>query len=213
MSYPRDLACEMVYYRPGDTVYARAQRWLSAYTGRLAFQPSGQENSIPGLERYLDAYGVGRYFNIDEITGPRDKEKAEGCGYVFFVPPVHTFPLLASAVALADILRGASGAPVTMRNSWRPQSYNSAVSSSGIDSDHPNACAVDLDFSSEAAHAKALAVLNGIAYVSGRELQLSVGIGAITLHVGVLSPRGARFWTYDSFKGAVPAGLSGLGSL
>ena len=47
---------------------------------------------------------------------------------------------------LADTLRDASGGPVILRNAWRPQSYNALVSTSAIDSDHPNACALDLDF-------------------------------------------------------------------
>jgi hypothetical protein len=156
------------------------------------------------LHHHLVANGVGKYFSTDEIVEPNDKEKAASVGYDEFVPPAHTWGVVTLLVWLADQMRHQADSPVTMRNLWRPMSYNRIVSTSGIESDHPNACGMDLDFKDAEARRDAQAWLVTHTSETANEMQLSIGFGHTTLHVGVLTPCGTRFWTYDSYKDQVP---------
>lgn len=165
------------------------------------------DSGQPTLTEYqaaLTCCGV-RYFSAKEIATPNDIAKAKGVGYDHFVPPKHCWALSLLVVGIANRLRALIGKPIKMRNHWRPQSYNAIVSSSGIDSDHPNACAVDLDFASEAEREMAMDEL--VEMDDMAHLMPSIGIDAKTLHIGIMSPCGPRYWTYDSFKGEVPDGI------
>jgi hypothetical protein len=158
------------------------------------------------LDLHLRSNDVARRFNIGEIVKPHKASAAKSVGYTELCPPAHTWGVVALLMWIADELREASGAPVNLRNLWRPQSYNALVAESGIDSDHPNACGMDLDFKGPSEREKALEWLIEWVTTSDNAAQVSVGLGGRTLHVGVLTPRGTRHWTYDSWGGRpVPA--------
>lgn len=171
--------------------------------------PSARQDRA-GLEYHLRSNGAGEYFSINEIVTPNHRDKARACGYSELVPPGHCWGVVTLVVWLADRLREAADSPAAMRNLWRPQSYNSKVASSGIDSDHPNACGADLDFGSAAAREKAEDWLADWITETGNSARVSVGLGGQTLHVGVLSPNGSRHWKYESYSSSVNPVFAGL---
>ena len=103
-------------------------------------------------------------------------------------------------LTLGDRMRDAVAAPVTLRNLYRPMRYNRLVAKSGIRSDHPNGAAGDFDFSSGAQRQTAEDAMRQVA-ADHPELEISLGLGARTLHVGCLSPEGSRSWFYDGYSG------------
>lgn len=209
MPYPRPLSEEMTYAEPEDFPTSRALFWMAGH-GIIAPPPEGADDDLPGLSAYLKQCGVGEHFTVTEICRPNNLKKAGDAGYLHLCPPVHVWPAVAILAAIADRLRRAAKSPVKWRNGWRPQSYNCQVAKSGIDSDHPNGCGVDLDFRGKSEHDRALWTLNGIAAIAGAQLDLSVGVGGVTLHIGVFSPKGARHWTYPSWVGKVPPDIKDL---
>ncbi|BBM85965.1 D-Ala-D-Ala carboxypeptidase family metallohydrolase [Candidatus Uabimicrobium amorphum] len=151
--------------------------------------------TVDGFQMYLDAVGV-RYFSAREMTRPNHPDKAKQCGFDNFLPPHEDWPKGAALALLADKMRALVNEPVKMRNWWRPSCYNSKVGGAK-GSDHVQAFAVDLDFRSAQSRAKAQAYLCQN-YWSG-DLQLSVGLGGVTIHLGILSPKGKRSWKYSSY--------------
>lgn len=202
--YPRALAQEMRYHDVSTSPWAQSivlARDLVDRRGELPPMTGGYAPTIRDFGESLRSFGVGRYFSVGELIIPNHTPKAIQAGYAAFVPPPHLWGVTVILLWIADRLRHYACGPVRLRNYWRPQSYNRLVSTSKIDSDHPNACAFDLDFADAAARERAQAWLEGFAVGWGERLKLSVGYGAQTLHVGVLSPQGRRTWTYDSFAG------------
>jgi len=169
--------------------------------------PISDSRDLRRFECHLKGNGVGKYFSVAEIVRPNRPDVAAASGWEDLTPPAFCWGLSTLLICLADRMREAAGSPVTLRNYWRPQSYNSMVSSSGIDSDHPNAAGIDLDFKSIQARQAALSWLCDFINATENSARVSVGLGAQTLHVGVLSPLGSRYWTYDSWSGAVPETL------
>ncbi|HSM64815.1 MAG TPA: hypothetical protein VK860_00775 [Ilumatobacteraceae bacterium] len=149
------------------------------------------------LERYLAEFTV-QFFSVDELARPNHPEKAAEAGFDELIPPLHLWPWTMLVLTIGDRMRAAVGASVRLRNLWRPMSYNRLVARSGIESDHPNAAAGDFDFSSSNQRRTAEAVVRALA-ADSPELELSVGFGARSLHVGSLSPGGHRHWFYDSY--------------
>ncbi len=146
------------------------------------------------------------YFSADEVTTPNHRGLARDLGWEYLVPPVQLWPWVALVVRVSDLLRESVGRAVRMRNLWRPLNYNEAVRGSPR-GDHPDACGVDLDFSSHEDQRVAEGVIRSL--YPRAELQLSVGLGRTSLHVGVLSLRGHRRWFYGS---ATPDQRRGLRS-
>ena len=152
---------------------------------------------------HLKANGVGKYFSVDEIVTPNDKAKAASVGYSELVPPTHTWGLSTLLVWIADQIRHEVGSPVAMRNHWRPQSYNLLVGGKSIEGDHPNACSIDLDFKNNFARRSAEGWLAEWIEHDHNVARVSVGLGERSLHIGVLSPEGSRYWRYKSYLGEV----------
>lgn len=148
--------------------------------------------------RYLDDNFI-EFFSIDEVITPRDKQKAASVGFDELIPPPHLWPWSLLVLRIGDRMRELVNAPIKLRNLYRPQSYNSLVASSGVDSDHPNACSGDFDFKTENHRRDAEQLIRDLSK-NHPELKLSLGMGGRTLHVGVLSPKGHRSWFYDSYK-------------
>lgn len=151
--------------------------------------------TIAGFQMYLDAVGV-RYFSAREMTTPNHPDKAKQCGFDHFLPPHEDWAKGAALALLADKLRALVNEPVKMRNWWRPSCYNSKVGGAA-GSDHVQAFAVDLDFRSAQSRAKAQGYLCKNYWSS--DLQLSIGLGGVTIHLGILSPKGKRSWKYSSY--------------
>lgn len=147
---------------------------------------------------YLGEHDI-RYFSHREVVTPNHPDRARQAGYDDLTPPRHLWPWAVLVLTLGDALREAVGSPVTLRNLYRPMSYNRLVASSGIRSDHPNGAGGDYDFGSVAERRTAEAEIRRIA-AEHAELQVSLGLGARTLHVGCLSPQGSRSWYYDSYS-------------
>jgi hypothetical protein len=166
--------------------------------------PRSADRSQKRFEHHLKANGVGEHFSVNEITTPNHVDIASQAGWVDLTPPAFTWGVSCLLVWMADRMRQAANSPVSMRNYWRPQSYNSRVASSGIESDHPNACGLDLDFSSAGARSNAQDWLRDFVSSTENVARVSVGLGGQSIHVGVLSPSASRYWTYDSYNEAVP---------
>lgn len=143
---------------------------------------------------------VGQFFDIDELIVPKHRYKASMAGFDTFIPPPEFWPLTAVLLKIADSLRAATGKPIGIGNYWRPMSYNRMVANSNIMSDHPNACAFDLDLKDQGHVVESAKILKGITMFSNT-MSPSVGLGRKTIHIGIFSPKGERSWTYPGYEG------------
>ncbi len=164
-----------------------------------------------GFQQYLDAVGV-THFAAWEYVIPNNPTVAAGCGYTILLPDRSWWRKGAALGLLADQLRALVNEPVNLRNWWRPDCYNNGVGGAP-GGDHPDADALDLDFASERSRADAQRYLCDEYWLQdivapeeiapgsnlNPRLNMSVGLGAITIHVGLLSSNGRRFWKYDSY--------------
>ncbi len=166
---------------------------------------------LDSFQLYLDAVGV-QYTNAIEIVEPYNPAAAAGCGLAILLPERDQWEKIGALALFTDELTDLVGEPIFMRNWWRPPCYNAAVGGAP-NGDHPDADAVDLDFLSPGSRALAQQFLcetywdqdivlpEQIAPGSDLDprLNMSVGLGGITIHLGVLSAGGRRSWTYDSY--------------
>ncbi|HZJ10841.1 MAG TPA: D-Ala-D-Ala carboxypeptidase family metallohydrolase [Trueperaceae bacterium] len=175
-----------------DALFDRA---IAAFGGTVT-APGGFPMTLDGFQDYLDAVTVA-HFSAREMLTPHHQDVATALGFDKFLPP-HDWWLRGAALALiADELRNLVGEPVVLRNWWRPKLYNAQVDGAG-ESDHITAHGVDLDYRSAASRRRAEQRLREL--YSGEEwLQLSLGLGNLTTHVGILSPGRRREWHYDSY--------------
>ena len=165
-----------------------------------------------GFQEYLDAVGV-THFAAWEYVVPNNTAVADRCGFDILLPERSWWRKAAALGLLADQLRRLVNEPVTLRNWWRPPCYNEAVGGAA-NGDHPDGDALDLDFRSARSRADAQRHLceqywsrdllepHEIAEGSGLNprLNLSVGLGGATIHLGLLSRNGRRFWRYSSYS-------------
>jgi hypothetical protein len=143
------------------------------------------------------------------------------CGYKKLLPARCRWSSAAVQGLIASKLREVvnDGDPygknsITLRNWWRPKCYNKSVGGANR-SDHVQARGFDLDFKTPKQRAKAQKYLCKL--YKEKKFSLQVGIGCITLHVGVGSPKrfsnfpsdGARFWTYGSLQSCKVKRISG----
>ena len=166
---------------------------------------------LDSFQQYLDAVGV-QYTTGAEIVEPYNQAAATGCGLSILLPERDEWEKIGALALFTDELTELVGEPIYMRNWWRPPCYNDAVGGAA-NGDHPDGDAVDLDFMSNASRAMAQEFLcetywdqdivepEQIAPGSGLDprLNMSVGLGGVTIHLGVLSQGGRRFWTYSSY--------------
>lgn len=166
------------------------------YFHRIVVEPSGYPRTVEGFQDFLTATGI-QHFSAREMTRPNHRDKARDAGFEIFLPEHDWWARGAALASAADALRELVDEPVPMRNWWRPPEYNDAVG--GADSsDHVSAHAVDLDYGSQDSRRRAEHRLRE--YASDAPwLELSLGLGGRTTHVGIGSPRGARDWFYDSY--------------
>lgn len=157
--------------------------------------PFGYDRSVAGLDGFLRAGGI-RHFSGAEVARPHHPEIARSQGWPGgnLVPPRACWPHGLACLLVAEQVRAHIGAPVLCANWWRPDPYNAAVATSGPNSDHPDATAIDLQFFDPAHHAKAAAFLGEL--YRDRSLQLALGVysGGRRIHVGVATGAGRRRW-------------------
>jgi hypothetical protein len=149
------------------------------------------------LETYMQDHGVS-FFSVREVVEPHDQNKAREAGFGDLVPPLHLWPWAILVLKVGDRVRGHVGKPVVLRNLYRPMSYNRLVAKSGIRSHHPNAAAGDFDFPTADDRRDAEHLIRSLS-ADHPELEMSLGLGERSLHVGILSPNGHRHWFYDSY--------------
>jgi hypothetical protein len=182
VGYDRDIAVQL---------QAAIERF-----GGTAREPFGYPLSKTGFARYLSDVGV-THFSASELLDPHHPDDARRLGYDLFLPPHRWWPRGAALGCIADDLRTLVGEPVTLRNWWRPAPYNTAVGGAA-ESDHVVAHAFDLDYRSPDSRRAAEQRLRTLAQEEPW-LELSMGFGNKTTHVGILSPGRGRMWTYESY--------------
>ncbi len=167
---------------------------------------------LDSFQLYLNAVGV-QHVSAEEIVKPHNAGAAAGCGLSILLPGRDHWKKIGALALFTDELRDLVGEPVHLRNWWRPPCYNSAVGGAA-GGDHPPGDAVDLDFLSPTSRAMAQKHLcetywqqdilkpSEIAPGSNVDprLNMSVGLGGVSIHLGVLSEKGRRKWKYTSYS-------------
>ena len=169
---------------------------VQIFGGRVV-DPKSFPFSQSGFQSYLDATGV-KYFSSKEMTMPHRVAKANKAGFSILLPPYKWWPRGAALAKLADILRNLVNRPVRMRNWWRPTEYNQLVGGAK-NSDHIPAKGIDLDYQNRGDRRKAEKFLMNFRK-QNPWIQMSLGLGARTTHIGLLTKRGERTWTYKSYE-------------
>lgn len=154
--------------------------------------PSEYQSDEDGLQRYLDEVGI-KYFSAREISTPHSDEGAANCGVSELVPPTCSWKNSAAILSVLDKIRAEIKAPITFRNWWRPGCYNSMVGGAK-ESDHLLSKAFDFDFQSSKDRAIAQKIICEELWKKNENIQ--IGIGCQSLHIGLGSPKGKRYWTY-----------------
>jgi hypothetical protein len=183
--------------QPGNPESGLFSRAIQHFGGHI-LDPAQFTNNLDGFERYLAASGV-RAFNATELTHPNHPEVAAKFGFTSFLPPQSWWPRGVALALLAQDIEHRVGEPVSIRNWWRPPAYNRDPRVGGAESgDHLGAFSIDLDYLSSRSRRRAEQWLHSLAR-SQQWLQLSLGLGDRSTHIGILSPRGHREWHYASY--------------
>lgn len=147
-----------------------------------------------GLQTYLDNVGI-RYFSAPEIMTPNNEAEAIKCGLDNLIPPKCIWANGGALLSIFERIRELIAGPIMFRNWWRPACYNSLVDGAKA-SDHLLAKSFDIDFRKPHDRAVAQKFLCEQLWKKGENVQ--VGIGCSSLHIGLASPKGKRFWVYPT---------------
>lgn len=183
---------EIGYDRPVNELYDRA---IDRFGGTRV-DPTRYPVTQQGFGEYIHDVGI-EHFDAEEMLSPHRPGDAAKVGMEILLPPHRWWSRGAALGLIADEIRERVGRAVWMRNWFRPRAYNELVADAEF-SDHITASSVDLDYSSAGDRATAEDYLNDLDD-SDRWLQLSLGLGNITTHVGILSLRHRRRWLYESY--------------
>ena len=189
----------------------RMDDFISEFKGSVVPADS-YDNSTAGLQRYLNDSGVTRNFKAKEMVRANNASAAKACGYKELLPSQCRWKSAAAqglmAIKLRDVINEGRSKKqgMNLRNWWRPACYNAQVGGAKR-SDHIQARGFDLDFKTPKDRARAQKFICDM-YKEHGEMNLQVGIGCVTLHVGIGSPKrsprypsdGSRFWTYGSLQ-------------
>lgn len=157
--------------------------------------------TIAGFQAYLTASGV-RAVSASELILPNHPEVAARLGFRDFLPPRTWWSRGAALALLTQGIGAQTHTLVRIRNWWRPAAYNSDPAVGGAKAgDHQTASAVDLDYRTISERMQAELFLRALEKRCPW-LQLSLGLGALTTHVGIGSPRGHREWHYAGWRPA-----------
>jgi len=163
---------------------------------KTVVDPSEFQSDEDGLQRYLDEVGI-KFFSAKEISTPHSDEGAANCGVSELIPPTCSWKNSAAILSVLDKIRAEIKSPITFRNWWRPGCYNGVVGGAK-ESDHLLSKAFDFDFQSSKDRAIAQKIICEELWKKNENIQ--IGIGCNTLHVGLGSPKGKRYWTYSSLN-------------
>jgi hypothetical protein len=173
-------------------------RAVEQFGGRVV-DPAQFPNDLRGFQLYLASSGV-RAYDAADLTYPNRPEVAAEFGFTWFLPPQAWWSRGAALALLAQQIEDCAGETVKIRNWWRPPAYNQDPRVGGAPrGDHIAAFGMDLDYLSSQGRRRAEQWLRGLA-ARNRWLQLSLGLGDRTTHIGILSPRGSREWHYASYR-------------
>jgi hypothetical protein len=169
--------------------------------GGHAIDAARFENTVEGFGKFLAACGV-TSIGAAELTTPHHADVAARLGFRAFLPPKQWWARGVALALLSERLSEAAGQKVAIRNWWRPAAYNSDPTVGGAkNGDHPTANALDLDYASATGRIRAEQFLRKLQR-SAPWLNLSLGLGPQTTHVGIGSPRGHREWHYSGWTPA-----------
>lgn len=179
---------------------------ISEDFGYNLISPMSYPETVDGLQTYLDDVGGIFNFNAGEFVAPNHPSVARSCGFDFLLPTQCRWASGATLGLIAQKFRdlineenSGSTRIVRIRNWYRPYCYNSHSTVGGSDeSDHRWSRAFDIDFPTAEDRAKAQRFL--CQYYKDNPFNLSVGVGCRTLHVGIASHNGSRFWVYPSLN-------------
>lgn len=186
--------------------------FLIDHFGGTAVDPLQFPETSDGFQSYLDGVGV-TYFSAREYVTPNNPSVAAACGYSILLPERSLWPRAGALGLLADQLRMLVNEPVVLRNWWRPPCYNEGVGGAA-GGDHPDGDALDLDFRSSRSRADAQRYLCSTYWLMdivapediepgsnlNPRLNMSAGLGGETIHLGLLSRNGRRYWKYSSYS-------------
>ena len=190
------VACASTAEIPANPeVYARA---IGVLGGRVVNAWSYPDTAA-GFQSYLSDTGISAV-SAAEMTRPNHPGIAARLGFRDFLPPQKWWSRGAALALLTQAVDKRIGDVAHLRNWWRPAAYNAdPVVAGAKNGDHPTACAIDLDYRLVSQRMRAESFL--------RELdkryawmQLSLGLGALTTHIGMGSPRGHREWHYAGWR-------------
>ncbi len=180
----------------GGIVDSETRQWqniLKEHGGKV-MNPSKYAENESGFNQYMRDSGLQDHSPLKIIT-PNNSSAAKRCGYSKLLPPRSEWIRGAALAMWTQRMGRVAGDTPRVRNWYRPTCYNSAVGGAKS-SDHIQARAFDLDFSSSSARRKAQ---NWLCQYWKSSLNMQVGLGGVTIHIGALSPRGKRNWYYGSY--------------
>lgn len=153
--------------------------------------------TVSSLQDYFNYAGI-RWFTAKEFTTPHHPDIAAHLGIVNLLPKQEYWHKAVALAALADRLRTLIVSPIMVRNWWRPETppYNRLVGGAPS-SDHIEADAIDMDFKDRLTRGKAERYL--LSLYNKNLFDLSLGLGARTIHMGIYSFKGRRQWKYSSY--------------
>lgn len=172
-----------------------------AYYDKLITKFGGKKTSSShstrdeqGLQTYIEKSGI-RYFSAAEIMTPHNEKAATKCSVENLIPPQCIWANGIALMSIFERIRDLISGPIIFRNWWRPSCYN-VVAEGAKASDHLLAKSMDIDFRTPNDRATALNFICEELWKKGENIQ--VGIGCNSLHIGLASPKGKRFWVYPS---------------
>lgn len=192
------FACSARSLTPiASDVYARS---ITELGGRVV-DSAGYPETVAGFQQYLTASGA-TSVTAAEMTRPNHPGVAAHFGFNDFLPPRSWWPRGVALALLTQAIEQRVHSAVHVRNWWRPAAYNADPAVGGAKAgDHPTANAVDLDYGSGSDRIIAEGFLRGLE-ARCPWMQLSLGLGAQTTHIGIGSPRGHREWHYAGWRPA-----------
>jgi hypothetical protein len=159
-------------------------------------RPEDFPETVMGLQRFLSCLGVTDYLSAREICRPHNEDVALDLGYTYLIPPKQSWNSVGVISLIHKRCRELAESPIYVRNCYRPADYNELVGGAPV-SDHlclDGCAAFDMDFVSPEAKQKCEEYIEDL--YKKDYLKMSLGEGSQMYHIGVLSERGNRRWSY-----------------
>lgn len=179
---------------PSSSESQRWQEMIQKFRGKVV-NTSAFNSNAQGFQSFLLASGVRKY-DASDLIAPYNKSAAKKCGYDVLLPGKEDWQKGAALALWAEDLAAFAGELPVIRNWYRPSCYNSAVGGASK-SDHLTARAIDMDFDTATARRKAQKEL---CRAWNSSLNMQIGLGGQSIHLGAESPLGKRNWYYDTYQ-------------